>query len=299
MTFLLVADSPAFTITEVIVSISVIGLLMSLIVPAVQSARASARLVECRNHLKQLGLAIHVVQDSKQVFSCEFGVLLRDGMGTPDAGGPPVGIANSGLFNAELQCPSDPNAMMPNSGNSYLMSNGTWNASGVGYFNLGFVTESNPHGEAFRRSAEFSDGLSQTAAFSEQAIFIEADQLNPQDDPKKHALWISTQMTPPSTAQQFVDLCRSPGNSPFPLVVPQTDVYTHLFTPNTRGCWNNTPVSNAPSLAAYMPANSFHTGGVSVLFVDGHVSFVSDSVDAKVWQAIGTIHGNEAIDCPF
>ena len=73
---------------------------------------------------------------------------------------------------------------------------------------------------------------------------------------------------------------------------------THMFTPNTRGCWNNAPV-NDPSLKAYMPANSYHTGGVNALFVDGHVSFVSDSVDAKVWQAVGTINGNEAIGSPF
>ena len=48
-----------------------------------------------------------------------------------------------------------------------------------------------------------------------------------------------------------------------------------------------------------MPASSYHSGGVNALFVDGHVSFVSDSVDSKVWQAVGTINGHEALQSPF
>ncbi len=288
----------AFTITELFVSISVIGLLMALLMPAVQSARASARLVECRNRLKQIGLAIHVVQDSKQVFSCEYGVLLGDGMGLPSNSDSTTAQVNLGIFVRHLQCPADPNSSLPNSGNSYLMSNGTWKASEVGYFNSGSYSVSNPHALAFRQISEFSDGLSQTAAFSESAFLTEADQLTARDDPKKYALWIRTPMTASNTAQQFVDACRSLGNTAFPLAVPLRDGYTHLLTPNTRGCWNNAP-GNDSSLAAFMPANSFHTRGVNVLFVDGHVSFVSDSVDAKVWMAVGTIHGNEAISSPF
>ncbi len=74
--------------------------------------------------------------------------------------------------------------------------------------------------------------------------------------------------------------------------------YTHLLTPNSRGCWNNAPV-NDTRLEAYMPANSYHTSGVNVLFVDGHVSFISDSIDSIVWQAAGTISGHESESISF
>ena len=288
-----------FTITEVLVSISVIGLLMSLVVPAVQSARASARLTECRNRLKQIGVAIHVVQESNQRFTCEYGILLRDGMGTHSQATGSTAVVNSGFYQPEFQCPADPVASTPETGQSYVMSNGTWLASGVGYLNLGSYTPSNPSAQGFREASEFTDGLSQTAAFSETALWTMADQLHPQDDPKKHALWLSTPANYSGNAQDFIDLCRNPQNTAIPLIVPLQEGYTHLFTPNTRGCWTNSPVNRDPRLSAYLPANSYHTGGVSVLFVDGHVSFVSDSVDAQVWQAIGTIHGNESIGSSF
>lgn len=304
----------AFTLIELLVVIAIIAVLIALLLPAVQQAREAARRTQCKNNLKQLGIALHSYHetakcfpfgqlDSTNGFSAMSQLLPYIDQGTIYAtinfSKPYNDAANSTALNTNigmLRCPSDVTNNLASSGGptNYMANKGNgviWqDATGP---NTGF-TEQN--GILFYHSSvkmsDITDGSSNTAAFSERVL---ADGNNGVSSPLEDVFFSPAA---PTTADEAVTMCSAVditnlGNQ-FPLYmgapwIHGQHTYLHVNVPNSRSCGFFTV------LRASMPPSSRHTGGVHVLLADGSTRFVSQNINLTVWRGLGSRNGGEIV----
>lgn len=306
----------AFTLIELLTVIAIVGLLIALILPAIQAAREAGRRVACINNLKQLGLALASYESS-------FGTLPPGGYSleySPFTRLLPF-LEQSNLFNqinfslpgqigptsvhatvymtrlSVLNCPSDARsglALEPTT--SYAGSFGSREDAieGDGVFTFSKYGDS-----ALIRLADVTDGASHTASLAEWL----PDHVVPVGWSEFRSIFTlqPTGGGPPATGD-LRTICRSLDLSSFP---PQQisnqkglhwmrggyfSLYNHVMLPNERSCSRG-----GSSEGAGISAASDHSGGANTLFLDGHVQFVKKSVALATWRAFGSRNGGEII----
>ena len=303
------------TLLEVIVVLAVVGLLASLLLPAVQQARQSARGIECRNHLRQVGIAAHNHIDQHGRFPDDaFPVQLlpfleqralfdRVEKAVRNYTVDPLGVPQIPLFAGAAiptyQCPVDPltstvRGLVPN----YLMNSGT----GFAGSDDGMYTFVPTRRTVGVRPRDITDGLSQTVAFNERLIGIGHEGYDRLDDPdtRRRVMAHTDAMQAASQIDVFADTCRD-----HPVWVPTfpppcylhfgcLPSVNHIMTPNSNSCYNGVGDNGNMEYAA-VTATSLHRGGIHSLMADGAVRFVNENIDRAVWRAVGTRAGGEAV----
>jgi prepilin-type N-terminal cleavage/methylation domain-containing protein len=328
----IVARRAAFTLVELLVVIAIIGILVALLLPAVQAAREAARRTSCVNNLKQLGLALHNYHDtyrklpptglySATVVSDDWSVQARllaflEQQNLQDLiqwGLPYTLQANVARTRIPvLICPSevraqerpDPQPTDPNFAHfplNYGMNVGTW-------FVYSPTTRSGGDGLSYPHAsfdlAGVVDGTTNTLAFAEVKAYT--PYLRDGGNPNTLGAPIVAMPTdvsmlggsfkPDSGHTEWVD-----GR------VHQTGV-TATFTPNTtvphsasgqvfdidfNSSREGKTITN-PTYAV-VTSRSYHSGGVQVTLVDGSSRFVSETIDLSIWRALATRAGGDVV----
>jgi prepilin-type N-terminal cleavage/methylation domain-containing protein/prepilin-type processing-associated H-X9-DG protein len=322
-----------FTLVEILVVIAIIGILVALLLPAIQAAREAARRTQCINNMKQAALALHNYESSKKAFPpfCELprtttfqpfsaqarilpyieeealAKLIDFDVAVPFTAHPEVAKTRV----APYICPSEENDRARQTPTllyyplNYCFNEGTWfiydpasDEAGDGAF---------APNRAFK-AGQISDGLSHTIAMSE----CKAYQPNMWDTGNPAAKGVAPPTTPADLAAYFGGTFDFNGHTEWVEGDVHETGFTTTFTPNTLvaykdpgGATYNIDVTSMrdgesttqPTYAA-VTARSYHPGAVNVAMMDGSVRTVADEIDLPVWRAAGTRAGNESAALP-
>ena len=327
-----------FTLVELLVVIAIIGVLVALLLPAVQAAREAARKAQCANNLRQIALAVHNYESangrlppstvvdltsSATANNLAWGVHGRILPYLEQAGlAASVNLSQGWDFQMAIDafrvpvyaCSSDPGARRmrdPGGGKARLWPTTYGFNLGV-YFVFDPATGRGGDGafypNSFLRLAEFADGTANTLLAAE----VKAWQPYTRNGgpPQTQSPVTGAAATAfVASGGEFKDT----GHTEWPDGRVHHTGFTAALPPNTRvpftfqgreldadyNSWQEGLNGRAGRPTyAVITSRSFHPGIVHVALVDGSVRPAANTIERAVWQALATRSGGEAVTGP-
>lgn len=207
-------------------------------------------------------------------------------------------------------CPSDgANVLIGQwpGGNNYLGNLQSWACDLSENFASTVVPSDSPQGIFYYRSAVslagITDGLSNTAFFSEKIRGVDAND----PDARSDSMVMSGTFTPAPTGIDAVRLQCQALNPLTSLRLTKRQgmtwvmgemcctSYNHVATPNSKTCAGTGFPGSMANMPMQVPPSSQHPGGVNTLMGDGSVRYIKSTVALQTWRALGTRNGGEVI----
>ena len=315
-----------FTLVELLVVIAIIGVLVALLLPAVQAAREAARRTKCTNNLKQWTLAMHNHLDVKKKFPASSSGNVPGSQGWPPQLWPY--IEEQSLFEGY------------DFGGSYWAAPNALSVSDPGRFKTISATHIPAYSCPSDRGPAYyawDSGGTGTAPFIVRGNYVlnwGPYEHKPPADPVKfppkarapfgYLDFLSESLPHFSRPKEFTDGMsktlvmsevimhpkdESPDGRGDILSGAADSLFMTFATPNSTsdGQWHkycedvpDVPCTKITQIngrrSIYTFARSRHPGGVLASFADGRVEFFADDVDLATWKALSTMDGGEQLD---
>lgn len=302
-----------FTLIELLVVIAIIGVLVALLVPAVQAAREAARKTQCTNNLKQIGLALTQYEGTHKAFPP---AKIFSGHCTAKNGGQGFTLNTTGFalilpymeqsnvhkaMNFSVASVAD--AVTPN---TIVLGDPTANTTAIGVTITTFICPtditSQPYNGAQRSNYLFNGGAYtdqdciasgqpqkalQGAFFNDISTKIDLDFRD----------GLSSTVLVGESVQNKFDPTFGPywGGGYFTsshgrVLSPAVGPTSKFYLPNAA--WMEPNPAKLPYAYVF---SSRHNGGVHSVFGDGSVKFLKNSIDGAIWYSIHTIKNGEIV----